>query len=474
MTGTKVQWWPDPDIFDDIEFDAKLVNTIINELAYLNPGLFIQFIDNRNDNAKTVNYKYDNGVLDWVKNLTTKRKVLVEPVLFVSDDPKTPFEIAIAYTDEYTTKILSYVNAISTPDGGTHLTGFKTGLTSAINRWYTQNKPKKGCPDSLSGRDLEQGLVAVISVKVMEPQFEGQTKQKLGNSEVRTAVQTKIYPMIQTWLEETPAAAKQIMNSGITAFQAREAAQRAMDTVRRKGILGSGTILPGKLADCSSKNPELSEIYIVEGDSAGGSAKQGRDRCFQAILPLRGKILNVEKARLDQALANEQITTILTALGCGVGDSFDIKKLRYHKVIIMTDADVDGAHIRTLLLTAFWRLTPELVHGGYIYSAQPPLYKLKKGRVLRYALTEDERARIINEFGGTTGVQINRYKGLGEMNPEQLWTTTMDPERRTLLQIIVDDVELVDDIFDTLMGRNVESRREFIEQHANQVKNLDI
>ena len=466
-TGTKVRWYPDPEIFDTVEFDGELMNEIIKELAFLNPGLRIRFEDHRTGSPITYDYKFDNGVLDWVKEKTAERKVLVPPTRFVFEQDGVPVEIAIAYTDEYRMSIESFVNAIATPEGGTHVTGFKTGFTMAINKWYTEHKPKNG-PKNLTGA-LEEGLMVILSCKVLEPQFEGQTKQKLGNTGVSSAVQKGIYPRIQEWLEENPKHAKTIMDKAMQAIRAREAARKAQETVR-KSVLSSGS-LPGKLADCSVRNPEETELFIVEGDSAGGSAKQGRDRRFQAILPLRGKIQNVERIRLDKALDSDTIKTVITALGCGVGESFDITKLRYHKVIIMTDADVDGAHIRTLLLTLFWRLTPELVQQGYVYTAVPPLYRLKKGKQVRYASDDAELEVLRLQMGDRC--TMSRYKGLGEMTPTQLWETTMDPTRRTLVRFAVDSVEGADDVFDTLMGNDPQKRRRFIQDNARNVRNLD-
>lgn len=471
-TGTKITFKPDSEIFRETdEFDFDTLKTRIRELAFLNRGIQLNLIDER-DNKENF-YKYDGGIVSFVEYLNRNRESLHEPPIFVEGTrDQVNVEIALQYNDSYSENIYSFANNINTHEGGTHEFGFKSALTRIINDYARKSNLIKDTDSNLSGDDVREGLTTIISVKIPEPQFEGQTKTKLGNSEVRGIVESLFSDKFFDFLNENPAVAKRIVEKSLQAARAREAARKARELTRRKSALEISS-LPGKLADCSSKDASISEVYIVEGDSAGGSAKQGRDRHFQAILPLRGKILNVEKARLDRILSNLEIRAIITALGCGIGDDFDITKARYHKVIIMTDADVDGAHIRTLLLTFFYRYMREIIEAGYIYIAQPPLYKLEKNKVIRYAYNDKQRDEILAEFGeGKTNIQ--RYKGLGEMNPDQLWETTMDPESRSFLQVSIKDAIEADEIFDTLMGDNVEPRRDFIEEHARYVRNLDV
>jgi len=470
-TGTQITFWPDEEIFTDTtEYDFDTLQSRIRELAFLNKGIEITLTDERTDVSQT--FKYDGGIISFVEYLNRNREGLHEPIYTEGSKDFIQVEIALQYNDSYTENIHSFANNINTHEGGTHESGFKSALTRILNDYARKYNVIKDSNSNLSGDDVREGLVAIISVKIPEPQFEGQTKTKLGNSEVRGIVESLFSEKLMEFLDENPATAKKIIEKGIQAARAREAARKARELTRRKSAL-EVSALPGKLADCSSKDASISEIYIVEGDSAGGSAKQGRDRHFQAILPLRGKILNVEKARLDRILSDSEIRAMITALGTGIGDDFDIAKARYHKVIIMTDADVDGAHIRTLLLTFFYRYMRKLLDAGYIYIAQPPLYKLERNKTIRYAYNDKQREAIMQEFGEGSKVTVQRYKGLGEMNPEQLWETTMDPESRTLLQVSIQDAIEADAIFDTLMGENVEPRRDFIQQHAKFVKNLD-
>ncbi|MBP1153245.1 MULTISPECIES: DNA topoisomerase (ATP-hydrolyzing) subunit B [unclassified Paenibacillus] len=472
-TGTQVTFWPDVEIFSETtEYDYDTLQSRIRELAFLNKGIEITLTDERTDESHTFNY--EGGIVSFVEYLNRTREAVHQPPIYVEGDrDNIHVEVALQYNDSYTENIYSFANNINTHEGGTHESGFKSALTRILNDYARKNNAIKDNDANLSGDDVREGLTAIISVKIPDPQFEGQTKTKLGNSEVRGIVESLFAEKLQEFLDENPSIAKKIVEKGVQAQRAREAARKARELTRRKSALEVSS-LPGKLADCSSKDASISEVYIVEGDSAGGSAKQGRDRHFQAILPLRGKILNVEKARLDKILSNAEIRAIITALGTGIGDDFDIAKARYHKIIIMTDADVDGAHIRTLLLTFFYRYMRKLIEVGYIYIAQPPLYKLERSKTVRYAYNDKQREAIMAEFGEGAKVNVQRYKGLGEMNPGQLWETTMDPESRTLLQVNIQDAIEADLVFDTLMGDNVEPRREFIQQHAKYVKNLDI
>ncbi|MFC5450651.1 DNA topoisomerase (ATP-hydrolyzing) subunit B [Paenibacillus aestuarii] len=471
-TGTTVSFKPDPEIFKETtEYDYDILQSRIRELAFLNKGIEINLLDERTDTANT--FLYEGGIVSFVEYLNRNREAVNQTPIYVEGSKDNiSIEIALQYNDSYTENIYSFANNINTHEGGTHESGFKSALTRILNDYARKSNSIKDSDANLSGDDVREGLAAIISVKIPEPQFEGQTKTKLGNSEVRGIVESLFAEKLQEFLEENPAVAKRIIEKGVQAARAREAARKARELTRRKSALEVSS-LPGKLADCSSKDASISEIYIVEGDSAGGSAKQGRDRHFQAILPLRGKILNVEKARLDKILSNTEIRAMITAFGTGISDDFDIAKARYHKIIIMTDADVDGAHIRTLLLTFFYRYMKNLIEYGYVYIAQPPLYKLERNKTVRYAYNDKQREAIMQEFGDSVKVNVQRYKGLGEMNPEQLWETTMDPESRTLLQVTIEDAIEADAIFDTLMGDNVEPRRDFIEEHAKYVKNLD-
>ncbi|MFD1176605.1 DNA topoisomerase (ATP-hydrolyzing) subunit B [Paenibacillus puldeungensis] len=472
-TGTKTRFYPDPEIFTETTvFDYNTLLTRIRELAFLNKGINISLTDERTGVADS--FHYEGGIREYVKFLNQNREVLHEQPIYVEGKrDMIQVEVSLQYNDSYTENIFSFANNIHTHEGGTHESGFKSALTRIINDYARKNGMIKDNDSNLTGDDVREGLTAIISVKIPEPQFEGQTKTKLGNSEVRGIVESLFAEKLQEFMEENPAVSRRVLEKSLQASRAREAARKARELTRRKSALDVSA-LPGKLADCSSKDASISELYIVEGDSAGGSAKQGRDRHFQAILPLRGKILNVEKARLDRILGNAEIRAIITALGTGIGEEFDITKARYHKVIIMTDADVDGAHIRTLLLTFFFRYMRKIIEAGYVYIAQPPLFKIERNKVIRYAGSEKERDEILAEFGEGVKLNIQRYKGLGEMNAEQLWETTMDPESRTMQQVSISDAIQADAIFDTLMGDNVEPRREFIHEHAKYVKNLDI
>jgi len=476
--GTRTIFIPDTEIFKKIDFQFSTVCTRCRELAYLNPGLTVEVVDNRTNEKAEFHFK--GGLTEFVKYLDENRIALHKPLAFTRERDGVPVDCALQYNDGYNENIISYVNNINTVEGGTHLVGFKTALTRTLNSYAVKNNLYKNEKFSLSGDDTREGLTAVLSVKVQEPQFEGQTKTKLGNSDVKGVVESVVGECLSELLEENPSVGKKIIEKCTLAARARDAARKARDLTRRKSALESGA-LPGKLADCSISDPEHCELYLVEGDSAGGSAKQGRDRRFQAILPLRGKILNVEKARIDKILNNEEIRTIISAVGTGMGgeggsedQDFDISKLRYGKIIIMTDADVDGAHIRTLLLTFFFRHMKPLIASGNIYIAQPPLYLLKKAKQEYYAYDDDERDQVMKRFDGPQGVTVQRYKGLGEMNPDQLWSTTMDPEKRTLIKVTMDDAAEADRIFAMLMGDAVEPRRNFIEQHARYVRNLDV
>ncbi|MCK5147807.1 DNA topoisomerase (ATP-hydrolyzing) subunit B [bacterium] len=470
--GTEISFTPDAEIFGKEKFKFDILAQRLMELAFLNKGLKIFLNDERSNQVEEFHAK--GGLLEFVQYLdSTRTPIHKKPILIESEKEKVVVETAFQYNDGYQENLFSFVNNIPTIEGGTHVSGFKTSLTRTLNFYASKNNLIKNGDKSLSGDDAREGLTGVISVKVSDPQFEGQTKTKLGNGEVRGIVESIIGENLSIFLEENPAVAKKIIQKGVMAAKAREAAKRARDLTRRKSALESGS-LPGKLADCSIKDPDHCEIYIVEGDSAGGSAKQGRDRQFQAILPLRGKILNVEKANLEKILNNNEIKTIVAALGTGIGsDIFNLEKLRYGRIVIMTDADVDGAHIRTLLLTFFFRYMRELVERGHIYIAQPPLYLVKKGKQQAYAYNEEEMEREVKRLG-KDGVTLQRYKGLGEMNPDQLWKTTMDPEKRTLLQVTIDDAVEADHIFSVLMGDKVEPRRQFIEHNAQDVRNLDV
>lgn len=488
-TGTKVTFLPDLDIFGKIEYSFETLSQRLRELAFLNRDLKISLEDMRGEQPKKQVFEYSGGIVSFVKYLDENRKLIIEePIYINSEKDGVQVEVALQYSDAYTDSVFAFANNINTIEGGTHLSGFKAALTRSLNNYAQSTNLFKKEKVALTGDDVREGLTAVISVKLKDPQFEGQTKTKLGNSEVKGIVEATVGDGLREFFEENPSIVKQVIEKCLAAFRAREAARKARDLVRRKSALELST-LPGKLADCSSRDADSTEIYLVEGDSAGGSAKQARDRGFQAILPLRGKILNVEKARLDKILSNEEIRTIVTAVDTGVrrysggltdmgeedhDDDFDISKIRYKKIILMTDADVDGAHIRTLLLTLFYRYMADLIKQGYVYIAQPPLYRLKKGKKEAYAFNDMDKARIIQDWGGDDGIYIQRYKGLGEMNPDQLWETTMDPATRTVLQVRIEDAAEADRMFNILMGDQVEPRRDFIQKNALNVKNLDI
>ncbi len=470
-TGSKVSFKPDPQVFDELEYSYETLEHRLKELAFLNKGIRINLKDERDGTEKT--FQYEGGIVSFVKYLNKNREVLhAEPIYFEAKRDDTDVEIALQYNDGYAESIFSFANNINTLEGGAHMSGFKTAITKVINDYARKYKYLKENEQNLIGEDVREGMSCVISVKLSDPQFEGQTKTKLGNPEIRGIVDSIVSEKFEAFLEENPANAKIIMDKAMTAARAREAAKKARELTRRKTVLES-TTLPGKLADCSEKDPRLCEIYIVEGDSAGGSAKQGRDRKYQAILPLRGKILNVEKARLDRILSSEMIRAMITAFGAGISDDFNIEKMRYGKIILMTDADVDGAHIRTLLLTFFYRYMSPLIEAGCVYIAQPPLYKVRKKNKDYYAYNDKELEKIFKDIG-REGSSIQRYKGLGEMNAEQLWDTTMNPEVRVILQVTMEDAVAADEIFTVLMGDKVEPRREFIEHNAKYVRNLDI
>ncbi len=494
-TGTKVTFLPDKQIFKDINFKFDTLADRLMELAFLNREITIRLIDERSKEEETFQYK--GGLIEFIKYIDETRNPLHKTIYFEGEKDGVPIEVAFQYNDGYQENIFTYVNNINTHEGGTHLVGFKTALTRTLNNFASKNNLIKDGKITLIGDDFREGLTAVLSVKVAEPQFEGQTKTKLGNSEVKSAVETFIGEKLSEFLEQNPSIGKKIIEKVLKAAESREAARKARELVRRKNALDDSS-LPGKLADCSIKDPEHCEIYIVEGDSAGGSAKQGRDRRFQAILPLKGKIINVEKARLHKILENEEIRAIITAIGGGIGEDFDISKVRYGKIILMTDADVDGSHIRTLLLTFFFRYMRELIEQGRVYIAQPPLYRIKKGKEEYYAYDDKERDEIIKRLKGNGkakeeevveevesteeggekklpgGIIVSRYKGLGEMNPEQLWATTMNPETRTILQVTIENAAAAEKIFEILMGDSVEPRRKFIEKNAKYVRNLDV
>lgn len=474
-TGTTTRFTPDPEIFTETrEFDFDLLAHRLRELAFLNKGLVIKLEDQREENQRKKVYHYEGGIKSYVSSLNKSKNVLhEEPIYIEAERDQIQIEIALQYNDGYTSIIYSFANNIHTYEGGTHESGFKAALTRVINDYARKTNMLKEKDNNLAGEDVREGLVAVISIKHPNPQFEGQTKTKLGNSEARTITDSLFSENFEKFLLENPDVAQKIVEKGIVAQRARVAAKRAREMTRRKNALEISS-LPGKLADCSSTDASICELYIVEGDSAGGSAKQGRDRHFQAILPLRGKILNVEKARLDKILSNAEIRSMITAIGTGIGEDFDISQARYHKIVIMTDADVDGAHIRTLLLTFFYRYMRPIIEAGYVYIAQPPLYKIQQGKQVRYAYNDQQLEEILKELPENPKPQIQRYKGLGEMNPEQLWETTMDPENRTLKQVQLTDAIEADETFEMLMGDRVEPRRQFIEENAVYVQNLDI
>ena len=476
LTGTKVTFLPDDEIFETTVFDYNTLKERLRETAFLTKGLKINLIDERSEEIKTRTFHYEGGIKEFVTYLNTGKTALYPDIIYCEGERDGVYvEVAMQHNDAYTEGSYSFVNNITTPEGGTHLTGFRNALTKTFNDYARSNKLLKDSEANLSGEDIREGMTAVISIKIEEPQFEGQTKQKLGNSEAKGAVESVLSSQLQIFLEQHPQVARLILDKSIMAQRAREAARKARELTRRKSAL-DGLALPGKLADCTDKDPSKCEIYIVEGDSAGGSAKTARSRATQAILPLRGKILNVEKARLDRIYGNAEIRAMITAFGTGIHEDFDITKLRYHKIIIMTDADVDGAHIATLLLTFFYRFMPELIRQGYVYLATPPLYKLERNKKVWYVYSDDELAKIISEVGRDQNNKIQRYKGLGEMDAEQLWETTMDPEKRILKRVTMDDAQssAIDVTFTTLMGDQVEPRREFIEANADRVRNLDV
>lgn len=469
-TGTQTRFKPDQQIFEETGFRYETICQRLRELAFLTKGLRITLLDERTGESNQ--YQFEGGIVSFVRHLNRNKDVIHrDPIHFESEREGTWVEVAMQFTDGYAENIFSFANTIRTTEGGTHEAGFKSALTRVINDYARKHNLLKDGHENLQGEDIREGLTAIISVKLADPQFEGQTKTKLGNSETRGQVDSVVSEGLSSFLEENPSDARRIAEKAITAARAREAARKARELTRRKGALEI-TALPGKLTDCTVRDPAMAEVFIVEGDSAGGSAKQGRDRRFQAVLPLSGKILNVEKARLDKILNHREIRAIITALGTGIAEDFDLAKTRYHKIILMTDADVDGSHIRTLLLTFFYRYMPRLVEAGYIYIAQPPLYLVKKGKDAFYLYNDRQLEERLEELG-RNGVTIQRYKGLGEMNPEQLWETTMDPERRTLLRVSLEDAIEADYIFTTLMGTRVEPRRDFIQQHATLVRNLD-
>ncbi len=466
-TGTLVKFLPDGQIFQATEFSFDVLSSRLRELAFLNKGIRIEIEDERSE--KKNEFHYDGGIISFVEHLNKNKNPLHKIIYFNKSKNGVQFEYAMQYNDSYQENVFSFANTINTHEGGTHLIGFKTALTRVMNSYIEKSKLKDV---KLTSEDVREGLTAVLSIKVPEPQFEGQTKTKLGNSEIKGLVDSLVNDSLGSYMEENPQIAKAIVYKCVNAAQAREAAQKARELTRRKGALNHGS-LPGKLADCAQKDPSKCELFIVEGDSAGGSAKQGRNRDFQAILPLKGKILNVEKARLNKIFENEEITAMITAIGTGVGEEFDIGKARYHKLFLMSDADVDGSHIRTLLLTFFYRYMHPLIDAGYLYIAQPPLYKVSKGKLTRYAFNDEDLEKFLKEVG-REGILLQRYKGLGEMNPQQLWETTMDPNNRTILQVTLQDAVEADKMFTLLMGDEVEPRRKFIEMHAKEVINLDV
>ena len=475
-TGTRVDFLPDKEIFEDTVFDFETLKVRFREMAFLTRGLFISLTDLREEKPVKRDFHYEGGIKEFVSYLNRSKTPLYEDIIYCEGEKNgVQVEVAMQHNDSYTENSYGFVNNITTPEGGTHVVGFRNALTKIFNEYGRKNKLLKDSDQNLSGEDIREGLTAIISVKIEEPQFEGQTKQKLGNSEARTAVDNIVSTQLELFLEQNPVVAKTIIEKSVLSQRAREAARKARDLTRRKSAL-DGMSLPGKLADCTNKDPKKCEIYLVEGDSAGGSAKTARSRDTQAILPLRGKILNVEKARLDRIYGNEEIKAMITAFGTGIHDDFDITKLRYDKIIIMTDADVDGAHIDTLMLTFLYRFMPELIRQGHVYLAQPPLYKIEKNRKVWYAYSDEELNQILTEIGRDGNNKIQRYTGLGEMDADQLWETTMDPERRILKRVTIDDTDSseIDLTFTTLMGDKVEPRREFIEENAKYVQNLDI
>lgn len=473
ITGTTITFKPDATIFDEVEYKYDTLEHRLRELAFLNKGVNIVLEDKREDQEKIKKFHYEGGLREFVKHLNKTKTGIHDDIVYIEKKVKDYMvEVALQYTDGYTENIYSFANNINTHEGGTHLSGFKTAMTKVVNDYSRKNGILKEKDSNLLGEDIREGLTAVISIKLPEPQFEGQTKTKLGNTAVRGVVDSVTVEEIGSFLEENPTTARIIVDKALRAQRAREAAKKARELTRRKSVLES-TSLPGKLADCAEKDPSKSEIFLVEGDSAGGSAKQGRDRHSQAILPLRGKILNVEKSRLDKILSSDEIRNMITAYGCSIGDDFDLEKARYHKIVIMTDADVDGAHIRTLLLTFFFRYMRPLIENGYVYIAQPPLYKVKKQKKEYYVYSDQELNTLLEQLG-RSGIELQRYKGLGEMNAEQLWETTMNPETRTLLQVSIEDASMADEIFSMLMGDKVAPRKEFIEENARYVRNLDI
>ena len=476
QTGTRVDFLPDKEIFEDTVFDFETLKVRFREMAFLTRDLFISLTDLREEKPVKRDFHYEGGIKEFVSYLNRSKTPLYEDIIYCEGEKNgVQVEVAMQHNDSYTENSYGFVNNITTPEGGTHVVGFRNALTKIFNEYGRKNKLLKDSDQNLSGEDIREGLTAIISVKIEEPQFEGQTKQKLGNSEARTAVDNIVSTQLELFLEQNPVVAKTIIEKSVLSQRAREAARKARDLTRRKSAL-DGMSLPGKLADCTNKDPKKCEIYLVEGDSAGGSAKTARSRDTQAILPLRGKILNVEKARLDKIYGNEEIKAMITAFGTGIHDDFDITKLRYDKIIIMTDADVDGAHIDTLMLTFLYRFMPELIRQGHVYLAQPPLYKIEKNRKVWYAYSDEELNQILTEIGRDGNNKIQRYKGLGEMDADQLWETTMDPERRILKRVTIDDTDSseIDLTFTTLMGDKVEPRREFIEENAKYVQNLDI
>ena len=469
--GTKTSFRADPEMFETTEYSFETIAERLRESAYLTKGVWITYVDERLDRERS--FYFEGGLESFVRHMNRTKEVLhTRPIYVERREGGTFVEVALQYNDSYTENVLAFANNINTVDGGTHVTGFRAALTSSLNDWARRAGILRDADPNLSGDDVREGLTAVISVKLTDPQFEGQTKAKLGNAEVKGQVQTAVADSLGQYLDENPADGRRIIEKCLTAARAREAARKARDLVLRKGAL-EGLSLPGKLADCQERDPARSELYIVEGDSAGGSAKAGRDRRFQAILPMFGKMLNVEKARLDKVLSSEKIRPLIIALGGGIGEGFDVSKIRYHRIIIMTDADVDGAHIRTLLLTFFYRHMPEIVEAGYLYIAQPPLYRISTGKVTRYAQTEKERDRIIKEMN-VKSLTVQRFKGLGEMNAEQLWETTMNPETRTLLRVDSENAALADEVFTMLMGEKVGPRKDFIKAEARKVQNLDV
>ena len=471
--GTTIHFKADNEIFEEVLYKYDTLEHRLKELSFLNKGIKIILEDQRIDSEKVKTFKYDGGLIEYVKYLNKNKNTIHDDIIhFEKSVDEYLVEVSLQYTDGYSENIYAFANNINTHEGGTHLSGFKSALTRVINDYAKKMNFLKGKDENLTGEDIREGLTAVVSVKLPEPQYEGQTKTKLGNTAVRGVVESSTVEYFGAFLEENPSSGRIIVDKALRAQRAREAAKKARELTRRKNILES-TSLPGKLADCSEKDASKSEVYLVEGDSAGGSAKGGRDRKTQAILPLRGKILNVEKSRLDKILSSDEIRNMITAFGCGVGEDFDLERLRYHKIVIMTDADVDGAHIRTLLLTFFFRYMKPLIENGFVYIAQPPLYRVKRGKAERYAYSDKEMNVVVEEMG-RGNVDIQRYKGLGEMNAEQLWDTTMNPETRTLLQVTIEDASMADEIFTMLMGDKVEPRREFIQENAKYVKNLDI